>query len=238
MGRHAATNPPIPAQGTFIVIHWNGIDNTTELKAMEGSLFNDDELSMMDQRSDPAQHPFSELIAHYGVVMPPSEARHLFDELLHNAPWARRNMMLHGREVEMPRDIAWYGVARGQGIYGRDPQPWPPLLLEAKRHVEKISGYMYNGCLCNLYRTGQDSVAWHSDKDALAGAVASLSLGATRTFRVRSKNDHSLTHDFPLVPGSLLVMLPGCQQATEHAVPKTKRPVGLRINLTFRQVGS
>ena len=136
----------------------------------------------------------------------------------------------------MPRDIAWYGVARGQGVYGQDPQGWPPLLAQAKALVEERSGHVYNGCLCNLYRDGRNSVAWHSDREAYGGAVASLSLGATRVFRIRSKADHRLTHDLPLPSGSLLVMRPGCQEATEHTVPKTKRPVGMRINLTFRQV--
>lgn len=203
---------------------------------MERSLFSDDELSALDLRSRPAQHPFGALLTHYGVVLPPSAAELLFQALLAHAPWARRSITLHGKEVEMPRDIAWYGVARGQGIYGHDPQAWPPLLVKAKALVEEVSGHVYNGCLCNLYRDGSNSVAWHSDHEAYRGAVASLSLGATRIFRVRSKKDHALSHDFPLVSGSLLVMRPGCQEATEHTVPKTKRPVGMRINLTFRQV--
>ena len=203
---------------------------------MEFSLFSDDVLSALDRRSRPAQHPFETLIDHYGVILPPREADRLYQAVLSQAPWARRNIVLHGKEVEMPRDIAWFGIARGQGVYGHDPQEWPPLLLKAKALVEKVSGFVYNGCLCNLYRNGTDSVAWHSDREAERGAVASLSLGATRVFRVRSKKDHSITHDFPLVSGSLLVMRPGCQLTTEHTVPKTKKPVGMRINLTFRQV--
>ncbi len=203
---------------------------------MSDSLFSPDEMNAMDLRARPADHPFPRFVRHYGVVLGAGSADELFQVLLHTAPWARRSITLHGKEVEMPRDIAWYGVARHQGVYAHDPQDWPPKLLEAKALVERISGYTYNGCLCNLYRDGSNSVAWHSDREAYGGAVASLSLGALRVFRMRLKADHAVVHDFPLVPGSLLVMLPGCQEATEHTVPKTKRPVGMRINLTFRQV--
>jgi alkylated DNA repair dioxygenase AlkB len=203
---------------------------------MSGSLFNEEEMQAMDRRAHPADHPFQCYMQHFGVVLSTAEADVLFQQLLNDTPWARRKMLLHGKEVEMPRDIAWYGVARGQGVYGHDALDWPPYLLQTLALVERLSGYTYNGCLCNLYRDGNDSVAWHSDREAYCGAVASLSLGATRVFRVRSKQDHAITHDFPLVSGSLLVMLPGCQEHTEHTVPKTKRPVRMRINLTFRQV--
>ena len=210
--------------------------NTQREPTEASTLFSADELADLDLRSRPKEHPFGELLQHHGVVMPPSEAAQLFHALYTSTPWQRRTMMLHGKEVEMPRDIAWYGVSRGQGVYGQDPQEWPPLLLKAKELVERLSGFVYNGCLCNLYRDGSNAVAWHSDREARAGAVASLSLGATRVFRVRSKSDHSQVVDIPLPAGTLLVMRPGCQEATEHTVPRTKQVVGARINLTFRQV--
>ncbi len=36
--------------------------------------------------------------------------------------------------------------------------------------------------------------------------------------------------------GDLLVMSGGAQEYYEHSVPKTSRPVGPRLNLTFRWV--
>lgn len=199
-------------------------------------LFAPADLEAMDRRTHPVAHPFTAHITHYGVVLPAAERDALFNALLHEAPWKKRFLQLHGKEVETPRDIAWYGATRGQGVYAHDAQAWPEALLGAKALVERLTGHVYNGCLCNLYRDGTHSVAWHSDREALTGAVASLSLGATRTFRVRLKHDHGTTFDFPLVTGSLLLMHPGCQQALEHTVPKTKQLVGPRINLTFRQV--
>ncbi|MGV9013116.1 MAG: alpha-ketoglutarate-dependent dioxygenase AlkB family protein [Flavobacteriales bacterium] len=170
--------------------------------------------------------------------MPSGDAEALFQELLLSAPWARRMLQLHGKEVEMPRDIAWYGATKAQGHYAADVQPWPPYLMRAKAWVEKMTGFTYNGCLCNLYRDGYNSVAWHSDREAFGGAVTSLSLGAMRIFKIRDKQDHRIAVDIPLLPGSLLLMRPGCQERTEHCVPKTSKEVGPRINLTFRQVRS
>ena len=117
------------------------------------------------------------------------------------------------------------------------PEPWSAPVLDVRALVEREACATFNSVLCNLYRDGSNSVAWHSDKEAFGGAVASLSLGATRVFRVRDKTDRSITFDFPLPSGSLLLMKPGCQERTDHCVPKTKRLVGPRINLTFRQVG-
>lgn len=203
---------------------------------MDTNLFSDAEMAALDVSGRPAQHPFTAYIDHHGVVLVHGAAMRLYDLLFHTAPWARRTLTLHGKEVEMPRDIAWYGATKEQGVYSADARAWPDHLLEAKELVEQRTGFVYNGCLCNLYRDGSNSVAWHSDKEALGGAVASFSLGATRIFRVRDKADHRVTWDFPLPSGSLLLMKPGCQEHTEHCVPKTKRPVGPRINLTFRQV--
>lgn len=203
---------------------------------MNTLLFPPDEMEAMDVRTVPVPHPFTPWVEHFGVVMSSGDAEALFQELLLSAPWARRMLQLHGKEVEMPRDIAWYGATKQQGLYAADPQPWPPYLMRAKVWVEEKTGFEYNGCLCNLYRDGSNSVAWHCDREAFGSAVASLSLGATRIFKVRDKEDHRTAFDFPLLPGSLLLMRPGCQERTEHCVPKTIKVVGPRINLTFRQV--
>jgi alkylated DNA repair dioxygenase AlkB len=203
---------------------------------METHLFSDAEMASLDVSGKPVPHPFGEYIDHQGVILDHAAAAELFHLLLNSSPWARRTLQLHGKEVEMPRDIAWYGATKDKGVYSADARAWPGHLLQVKALVETRTGFVYNGCLCNLYRDGTNSVAWHSDREAYNGAVASLSLGATRVFRVRDKADHVRSHDFLLPSGSLLLMKPGCQEHTEHCVPKTKRVVGPRINLTFRQV--
>ena len=87
----------------------------------------------------------------------------------------------------------------------------------------------------NQYRSGQDSIAWHSDNESSMGyqpAIASLSLGGVRKFQIKPIG--GTYTDFWLEHGSLLVMHPGCQSTHLHQVPKTNKIVTTRINLTFR----
>lgn len=92
--------------------------------------------------------------------------------------------------------------------------------------------------LANLYRDGRDGVGWHADNERELGpdpVVASISLGAPRRFRFRSK-DRTRQLDMMLEHGSLLLMAEGTQTAWEHCLPRSTRAVGTRVNLTFRRV--
>jgi len=64
---------------------------------------------------------------------------------------------------------------------------------------------------------------------------ASLSLGAPRRFVLRHRA-RGLRHELLLEPGSLLLMRGATQRTTRHALPRTAKPVGERINLTFRRI--
>ncbi len=99
-------------------------------------------------------------------------------------------------------------------------------------------GAAFNSVLCNAYRDGEDAMGWHSDDEPELGmnpVIASVSLGAPRRFRVRpAAGGASIGAD--LGHGSLLVMTGRSQRDYRHAVTRTRRPVGWRINLTFRWV--
>jgi alkylated DNA repair dioxygenase AlkB len=113
----------------------------------------------------------------------------------------------------------------------------PLLVRELCREVERLAHAKFTGVLLNLYKDGSNSIAWHSDDEPEMGPViASLSLGSSRTFRMRRKTDHKHTQDFALGDGDVLIMRGSCQIDWEHCVPKTKRHVFPRINLTFRQL--
>jgi alkylated DNA repair dioxygenase AlkB len=113
--------------------------------------------------------------------------------------------------------------------------PWLPVLIEIKTRVEEIFG-RYNYCLLNRYRSGSDSMGWHADDEPEVGTViGSVSLGATRKFRIRH-NTSRATQTFPVGHGTLIIMAGTMQQFWQHEVPKTKMKVGERINLTFRQI--
>lgn len=166
----------------------------------------------------------------------PAEARDLFDRLRAEVPWplvATRRMM-YERMVDTPRVGVWYGTDREGGH-----QPWLPVLRLMRSRIEDEVGRRFNAVYVQLYRDGQDSVAWHSDREAQVASpvIASLSLGATRRFLFKHKTRKDLsTIALDLVEGTLLVMAGETQQHWLHHVPKTLTPVAERINLTFRIV--
>jgi alkylated DNA repair dioxygenase AlkB len=116
--------------------------------------------------------------------------------------------------------------------------PWTPELDAVRRRVEDSAGAPFNSVLLNRYRDGNDSMGYHADAEPELGTnpiVPSLSLGAVRRFVLRHKKKKQRL-EFDLGHGSLLIMAGTLQHFWVHALPKTARPVGERINLTFRDL--
>ncbi len=159
--------------------------------------------------------------------------------LLAETPWEHRHIVLFGREVMQPRLACWYGDhAYSYSGIRLEPRAWTQRLESLARLCEVESGATYNSCLVNLYRDGQDSMGWHADDEPELGSeplIASLSFGATRTFRLRHKESKTVV-TLPLEHGSLLVMSGAVQHCWVHEIPKTRKPVGQRVNLTFRTI--
>lgn len=167
----------------------------------------------------------------------PEEASCLFSQLRDAIEWKQE--VGHGRPF--PRLTAWFAdpglVYRYSGVTHQGIG-WTPELRDIKHQIEQFSGAGFNSLLINLYRGGQDSIGYHADDEPELGAnpvVASLSLGATRDFVLKHKKTGE-KQTFGLTNGCLLVMGGTCQNVYLHAVPKTKRQVGARINLTFRKL--
>jgi alkylated DNA repair dioxygenase AlkB len=166
-----------------------------------------------------------------------SEADRLFDELLAITPWRQETATVMGRRVPIPRLTAWHGE-EGYVYSGirMDPAPWNEPLLELKAMAVRLAGRPFNSVLLNLYRNGRDSVSWHADNEPGLGrepVIASISLGAVRRFQMRHRGrGERLGLDLP--HGSCLIMAGATQHHWLHQLPKTARPVGPRINLTFR----
>jgi len=173
----------------------------------------------------------------------PRESKLLVSWLWEQLAWRQYDITLFGRRVAQPRLSAWYGADEARYRYSGlqlDPLPWNPLLFDLKTKLEAELQQDFNSVLANAYRDGRDSMGWHSDDEAELGPrplVASISLGAERRFLVRRKGA-SRSAEFLLECGSLLLMKRGCQEIYQHSVPKTQKPVGLRINLTFRQINN
>jgi alkylated DNA repair dioxygenase AlkB len=171
------------------------------------------------------------------------EADHLFDVLKDLEGWRQDRIRIFGQVRPLPRLHRWFADSsqphHWSGIV-MHPEPFPEVLQVILDLLWKKGGVRFNSALGNFYRSGRDSVAWHSDDEAALGpepVIASLSLGATRRFLLRKKNDHKLVKSFELTHGSLLWMSGSTQALWEHSIPKTTRTIGPRINLTFRAIG-
>lgn len=171
-----------------------------------------------------------------------AEADALFERLHRDLPWSVHRIRLFGREVDAPRRSCWIGDPGAAYTYSGtrfEPRPWPAALRPVRARLEAELGADFNSVLANLYRDGRDAMGWHADAEAELGPrplIASLSLGATRRFALKSREDPALKRVLDLPPGSLLVMAGDTQRRYRHALPRTARPVGPRINLTFRRV--
>jgi alkylated DNA repair dioxygenase AlkB len=111
-------------------------------------------------------------------------------------------------------------------------------LLEIKRRCEVATSAKFNSVLVNLYRDGQDSMGLHADDEPELGSepvIASVSFGGERSFRLRHRENKEL-RQISLASGSLLVMSGLSQACWMHDIPKTKKFVAPRINLTFRYI--
>jgi len=179
------------------------------------------------------------LIEHF---LETEEAGQLLEQLLEALPWRQDRITIFGREHPIPREQCWIA---GEGMTYRysgqtlTPTPWPDWLHPYAERVSEAAGDTFNSALANLYRDGSDSMGWHSDDEPELGpapVIASLSLGAERRFRFRNHHDSKRTLSLDLPHNSLLVMPAGLQAQWQHQLPKTRKTVAPRVNLTFRRL--
>lgn len=165
----------------------------------------------------------------------PEAAAALFHWLQTDVAWQSETIKLFGRTRPVPRLVAWFGDGGLNYQYsGRSHQGhgWPAELAEVRSRVAVEMQQTPNFLLLNRYRDGADSMGWHCDDEAgLDTLIASVSLGAVRNFLLR-ESGAKRSRTLELAHGSLLVF----DGRNRHALPKTRHPVGERINLTFRML--
>jgi alkylated DNA repair dioxygenase AlkB len=173
-----------------------------------------------------------------------NQADSYFEILNKNTKWKHEPIKIFGKYLLQPRLTAYYGERNYpySGIIMR-AQPWTPVLLEIKSKVEVITDVTFNAVLLNMYRDGNDSIGWHSDDErelAKGSVIASLSLGETRVFIFRRRDNHQVKIERNLANGDLLIMRGETQKFWQHHVPKTGKKIAPqlkpRINLTFRVI--
>jgi len=170
------------------------------------------------------------------------ESDHLLDKFINETPWKQTVQKMWDKEYPTPRLSTWYGDPdTDYSVAGKiaNPLPWTDDLLMVKERVEPFACVKFNSVLLNYYRDGNDSVAWHSDRESVLGRnpiIASVSFGQVRSFDIRNKQDHSEKYSIRLEHGSFLLMKGGLQENWEHRIAKSVKPMRARINLTFRVV--
>jgi alkylated DNA repair dioxygenase AlkB len=173
--------------------------------------------------------------------LPADEADALFRALRNSIPWEVHRIKLFGREIDSPRLSCWIGDPGTDYKYSGvrfAPHPWPEALLPIRERLTRELGVPFNSVLANLYRSGADSMGWHSDDERELGpepVIASLSLGAARRFVFQQRHGVA-KYEIPLTHGGLLTMQGVTQREWRHALPQTMKEVGQRINLTFREL--
>ncbi len=171
----------------------------------------------------------------------PEDADRLLECLWRELDWQRYVIRVFGRSVRQPRLTAWCadpGVSYSYSGLKLSSSPWHPSLRVLRRRLEQSLGAAFNSVLANAYRDGGESMGWHADDEPELGefpCIASVSLGAERWMLVRPKIGGP-SRRLDLEHGSLLVMQGRSQADWMHSVPRTRKPLGLRINLTFRRV--
>lgn len=179
-------------------------------------------------------------VSYYRNFIPEDKCTEIFEQLLAQTNWRQDDIKVFGKVYAQPRLTALYAENDQPYSYSNitmHPEPFTPLLLELKAALKRVSAADFTTVLLNLYRDGSDSNGWHADDEKELGqnpVIASLSFGAVRDFKFREKANKSNTYKMQLEPGSLLLMQGATQHLWQHQIPKTKKVVGPRINLTFR----
>ncbi|MBC1220959.1 alpha-ketoglutarate-dependent dioxygenase AlkB [Nostoc sp. UCD121] len=173
-------------------------------------------------------------ITYYPDFLSQELANELYQHCL-QLQWQQNQIRIAGKTMPVPRLECLYGDTGCDYLYSNSvflkPLTWTDNLAKLRDSITKLISYKFRIVIGNQYRSGQDSIGWHSDNEQSMGfnpampaagvAIASISLGSCRKFQIKPRNGKST--DFWLEHGSLLVMHPGCQSTHLHQVPKTNK---------------
>jgi alkylated DNA repair dioxygenase AlkB len=176
------------------------------------------------------------IILYDAAFFQPDLADRYFVELRETAAWEQKKGAFGQMQPRLTASYGDEGITYYYSGTKNKALPWTNTLLQIKETIEAVKGE-YNYCLLNRYRSGSDSVGLHADDEpGMGNVIGSLSLGATRSFRIRH-NITKETRTFLVGNGALIIMAGTMQRFWKHEIPKTKEIVGERINLTFRKIG-
>ncbi len=185
--------------------------------------------------------PYGGTVNYYGQIFDKQTADDHFDNLFNRIVWKNDEAIIMGRHIITKRKVAWYGDKNYCYTYSNIKKTalvWNEQLLFIKKIVENRLQISFNSCLLNLYSNGDEGMAWHSDSEKELGkntTIASLSFGAERIFNFKHKKTQEKV-SIVLQNASLLAMKNDTQTNWLHSLPKSKKIITPRINLTFRNI--
>ena len=166
----------------------------------------------------------------------------LYKKLYSEIPWRKYQIKIFGKTYDQPRLTSFHSIGDKNYDYSQIGIKSNLMTKDLKYLLNQIHGrtdYRFNSVLLNLYRDGMDSNGWHSDNEPELGndpKIASITLGEERFFHIKHRKIKSLRFKILLKHGSLLLMGEKSQTEWVHQIPKTKKKIKPRINLTYRYI--
>ena len=165
-----------------------------------------------------------------------------FNEVWDLHPIEHGNVVIYGNVVEVPRWQHSYMKPYFFSGISHDSDPLPPIFQPLFDWTNSLNYGEYNQCLINWYENGHHYISAHSDDESEFvehSSIMSITLGETRTFRIREKTTKNIVHDIELPNGTYCVMGGNMQRFFTHEIVKVAgkkgERLGPRINITFRQ---
>lgn len=173
------------------------------------------------------------------------ESDNLFNELTRNFNMSCQHLTMEdGRVIEIENGAYMFAdedLCSFEALHQAwgERSPWTASLIEVRDRIQQQTGIHFQVGRCIYYKNGQSGCDFHADLPAYGSTdqIASLSLGATRTFHMRETGSQQTCFSLALQQGSLLFMGKGTQQNYEHAIGLESDCTEPRLNITFRQYG-
>lgn len=199
-------------------------------------------MNLLFPKENKTYHLPNSILEYYPQFFDEEKANTFFSKLYAETPWQQDNITVFGKNHLQPRLTALFGNEGKPYTYSgitMHPNKWNALLMFIKNEVETICQVNFTTVLLNLYRNGNDSMGYHADNEKELGkkpVIASVSFGAERMIHFQHNDIKNEKKKILLEHGSLLIMKGETQHYYKHQIPKTTKPIGARINLTFRTI--
>jgi alkylated DNA repair dioxygenase AlkB len=161
-----------------------------------------------------------------------------FEEIWQLHPTVKPRILMHGKEVDIPRFHQAYGADYHFSGKTSCALPVPPVLVPLLEWAKRAIDPNLNGLLLNWYDGPDHYIGPHHDatKGLTDGVpIVTVSFGETRTFRLsQGSGEGRRIRNFPAPAGAVFVLPRETNTAWKHAVPKSARHQGRRVSVTLR----